>query len=156
MGIVNTDLCQHVKVGAYPFQLQLCLDEHLGVTDALVTCKECDKPYLLEMLDWRGDERLFRVSLPDADQATQLVRDLTRGSCDITRAGAEVHHMQTTTAASRYLLIIDQDSSPSAPAIVGIAQKPDDQPLPSASWRELECNGQWLDYARSYTEMLNG
>ena len=56
---VNTDLCQHVKVGVYPFQLQLCLDEHLGMTDALVTCTECDKPYLLEMLDWRDNERFF-------------------------------------------------------------------------------------------------
>ena len=145
-----------MKVGAYPFQLQLCLDEHLGMTDALVTCRDCERPYLLEMLDWRDNERLFRVSLPHADRATQLVRDLTRGSCDISRAGAEIHHMQTTLPDSMYLIIIDQNYSPSGPAISGIAPKPADRPLPSASWRELDCDGQWLDYARSYTEMLKG
>lgn len=156
MALVNTDLCQHVKVGAYPFRLQLCLDEHLGLTDGLVTCRDCNKAYLLEMLDWRGDERLFRVSLPDAEGATQLVRDLTRGSCDISRAFAEIHHMQTSIPASRYLIIIDQNFSLSGPTIVGIAPKPADRPLPTTSWRELDCNGQWLDYARSYVEMLNG
>ncbi len=153
---MNTDLCQHVKVGAYPFELQLSLDEHLGMTDALVTCAECDRPYLLELLDWRGDERLFRISLPDADRVTQLVHDLSRGSCDISRAGAEVHHLQTTTPACEYLLIVNEHFSPIGPTIVGIAAKPDDRPLPAASWRELDCDGQWLDYARSNTEMLNG
>ncbi|MCZ6642398.1 MAG: hypothetical protein O7F71_12540 [Gammaproteobacteria bacterium] len=153
---MNTDLCQHLKVGTYPFQLQLTLDEHLGFTDALVTCRDCDKAYLLEMLDWRGAERLFRVSLPDPERATQLVRDLTRGSCDITRAGSEIHHMQTTLPDSMYLIIIDQNYSPSGPAISGIAPKPADRPLPSASWRELICDGEWLDYTRSYPQMLNG
>ena len=54
------------------------------------------------------------------------------------------------------MLIVDENFSPRGPAIVVIAQKPDDRSLPSVSWRELDCNGQWLDYARSYTDMLNG
>ncbi|MCZ6616754.1 MAG: hypothetical protein O7E57_01375 [Gammaproteobacteria bacterium] len=153
---MNTDLCEHLKVGAYPFRLQLSLDEHLGMTDALLTCRECDRPYLLEMLDWRGEERLFRVYLPNAVRVIQLIRDLSRGSCDISRAGAEVHHLRTTIPPCRHLLIVDQNFSTGGPAIVGITTKPDDRTLPSASWRELSCDGQWLDYARSNMEMLNG
>jgi hypothetical protein len=146
------DLCAHVRPGDWPFQVALTLDEQLGITDALVSCRECGQPYLVEMLDWKDDHRVLRVSVLEPARATRVVRDLTRGSCDIRRAGAEIHHLQTQSTFSRWLLLIRA----SRLGIEAVVPKPLDRPLPGGSWRELPCDGSWVDYARSYTSMTNG
>lgn len=139
------DICEHVRTGSWPFQTELVLDEHLGVTDALMLCRDCGRAYLLEMLDWRGSERVMRLAPQDAERARRLVRDLTRGSCDVNRAGAQVQHMRTATPFSRRLLLVDTKG----PVIDAIATVPPDLKIPGASWRELPCDGSWVDYARN-------
>jgi hypothetical protein len=148
----NVALCDHVKPGSWPFAVELTLDEHLGPTDALVTCRDCGQSYLLEMLDWRGDQRVMRVSVLDAAAAARVIRDLTRGSCDIRRAGAEIHHLQTQSVFSPWLLLIDARRG----VIDGVVPLSPDTRLPGASWRELPCDGRWVDYARSKTSITNG
>jgi len=146
------DLCSHVRPGDWPFEVALTLDEQLGITDALVACRMCGRPYLIEMLDWQGDHRVMRVSVLEPSRAAGVLRDLTRGSCDVSRAGAEVHHLQTQSAFSPWLLLIRA----SRMTIEAVVPTPVDRPLPGASWRKLPCDGSWVGYARSYTSMANG
>jgi hypothetical protein len=146
------ELCEHLRPGVWPFHIALTLDEHLGVTDALVTCRHCARPYLIEMLDWSGDRRVMRVSILDPAEAAGVIRDLTRGSCDIRRAGAEVHHLQTRSAFSRWLLMINV----TIPVIEAVVPVEANAKLPGAGWRELPCDGSWVDYARSKTSITNG
>ena len=149
--MTRADLCEHVRPGQWPFQVELVLDEHLGPTDALMHCRHCGRAYLLEMLDWRASWRVMRIAAVDAAQAGRLVRDLTRGSCDIHRAGAEVQHLRTLAPFSRRLLLLDTGG----PVIEALATLPADVRIPGASWRELPCDGRWVDYVRSNTETVN-
>ncbi len=135
--------CDHLTAGAYPLEIDLTLDEHLGFTDALTHCRDCGQPYLLELLDWRDGLRLFRMSMPSPAHAQQLVHNLTRGSCDLRRAGAEVQNLQTASPFQRKLLLIDT----AVPAIRGLVDA-GTLPLPTASWRKLPCDGTWFDQLR--------
>ncbi|HEX7037378.1 MAG TPA: hypothetical protein VF210_16525 [Pseudomonadales bacterium] len=139
--MAGTDLCEHVRVGRWPFQAELVLDEHLGITDALMRCRDCGRFYLLEMLDWRDRHRVMRVAPMDDAAAERLIRDLTRGSCDVNRAGAEVQYVRTATPFTRVLLLIDT----TGPRIEAVGEPPGDRRIPGASWRELPCDGSWVD-----------
>jgi hypothetical protein len=63
-----------------------------------------------------------------------------------------VHHLRTSTTFSRWLLVVDT----AGPRVSAVAAVPAPVRLPGASWRELPCDGSWVDYARSKTEMVNG
>ncbi|MDH3643282.1 MAG: hypothetical protein OES38_14365 [Gammaproteobacteria bacterium] len=157
----NSDLCEHIAAGDYPFRVELVMDDHLGLTDGVVSCRHCQRAYLLEMLDWANAWRVFRISALGEDQARRLIRDLTRGSCDVQRAGAEVQHMKTATSFAPWLLLVDTGAAQIrrvAPLASGIR-------LPGQSWRELACDGSWVEHARTYqgdesgrssTEIENG
>jgi hypothetical protein len=140
----SSDICAHLIAGAYPFQVDLVLDDHLGFTDAVVRCRHCQRAYLLEMLDWANHDRLFRICVLNGDHAQRLIRDLTRGSCDVQRAGAEVQQMKTVSPFSAWLILVDTV----APLISAVAPLPAGRDLPGASWRELPCDGTWVNYAR--------
>jgi hypothetical protein len=147
----NRALCEHVQPGTWPFLVRLALDEHLGFTDALVACRHCGATYLLEMLDWLDQDRVMRVSLPPADRTDSVIHDIERGSCDLTRAGREIHHLRTSTPLCRLLLLVDWRG----PTITAIVDAPSQERLPGVSWRELPCDGSWVRYARSNTEIVN-
>jgi len=133
-------LCDHVQPGGWPFEVELVIDDQLGFTDALVACRTCGEPYLLEMLDWRGRQRLLRVSTVDSKRVAGLLRNLGRGSCDLKRAGAEVQHLQAGATFSPWLLLIDA----TAMRIEALVPVPEDEKLPTASWRALPCDGAWI------------
>jgi len=143
-------LCPHIQPGQWPFRPLLTIDEHLGFTDALVECRECGAIYLLEMLDWLGQERVMRISVIPRERAQGVIRDLSRGSCDLSRAGHEVHHMQTSNPLSPWLLLVDWRG----PQISALVAAPTNAQLPGASWRDLPCDGEWVRYARSKTEIV--
>lgn len=142
MSTDTMDLCRHVTPGGWPFQAELVLDEHLGITDALMRCRDCGRFYLLEMLDWRDQHRVMRTAAMDAAHAERLIRDLTRGSCDVNRAGAELQHARSVTPIGRTLLLVNLGG----PVIDAVAVVPEERPIPGASWRELPCDGAWIDY----------
>jgi hypothetical protein len=98
---VITEPCEHLEAGAWPLRVELVLDDSMGFTDALVRCRVCDRAYLLEMLDADAGTRLMRVAPVDPDVAAGTLHDLGRGSCDLTRAGAQVHQLQTASVFSR-------------------------------------------------------
>lgn len=141
--------CAHLRPGTWPLHWDLVLDDQLGPTDGLASCRSCGTVYLLEMLDWRGAERLMRMAVLERALATRLLRDLDRGSCDAGRAAAELAHVRSLAVAVPQLLLVDT----AIPAIVAAVPTPADRPLPTESWRDLDCDGGWIDYARSYAEM---
>lgn len=145
-------LCEHVRPGSWPFHVRLVLDEHLGFTDALVACRHCATSYLLEMLDWLDNDRVMRISAPAADRTEGVIHDIRRGSCDLSRAGQEVHHLRTSTPLCPILLLVDWR----VPSIAAVAEVRDGDRLPGASWRDLPCDGRWVRYARSKTDMVKG
>jgi len=146
------DPCAHLRAGAWPLAIRLVLDDHLGPTDYLASCTGCGRTYLLEMLDWRDPLRLLRLAVLPADHAAGLIRDLERGSCDLGRAGAEIEHARSIAAVLPWLLLVDVRG----PQIEAVVPAPPDRRVPGAGWRELPCDGSWVDYARSYVEMENG
>lgn len=133
-------LCDHVQPDTWPFEVELVIDEQVGFTDALVACRTCGAPYLLEMLDWRGRQRLMRISTIDSARVAELLHNLGRGSCDLKRAGAEVQQLQTSATFAPWLLLIDA----TAMRIDSILPVPEGRRLPAASWRELPCDGSWF------------
>jgi len=135
--------CDHLKPDTYPLQLDLLIDAELTFTDALLSCRVCHQPYLLELLDRRGSDALFRLSMPDAEQCRQLLRDLNRGSCDLQRAHSELSSLQSMSPYLPYLLLLDC----SEPKILQLLELPDIR-LPGGSWRQLPCDGQWFDQLR--------
>jgi len=145
-------LCEHLRPGAWPLTIRLVLDDHLGPTDYLASCTECGRTYLLEMLDWRDPLRLLRLAVLDAEHAARLIHDLERGSCDAGRAGAEIEHARSTAAVLPWLLLVDIRG----PGIEAVVPAPADRSVSGAGWRELACDGSWVDYAGSYVEMEKG
>ena len=132
-------ICPHIKAGPYPFATVLVLDDHLGPTDWLVRCTSCDRAYLLEMLDWHGPQRLYRLRVPAAEAVAGLVKDLERGSCDLSRAGAEAQHFSLTSERLPDLVLIDLRAG----TVVELIDVKGLQ-IPGASWRELPCDGGWI------------
>jgi len=139
------DLCEHVLPGAWPFQVELVLDEHLGPADVLMRCRACGRFYLLEMLDLQGPARVMRVAVLETADAESLIRDLARGSCDVNRAGAEVQHLRTRAPLLPRLILVDTGG----PTVTAVVDVPADVRVPGRSWRELPCDGSWVDYVQS-------
>jgi hypothetical protein len=136
-------VCEHLRAGRYPLSIDCVFDDNLGFTDCLAHCRECQASYLLEMIDWRGNLRLFRLSRPDPGQSARLLRDLDRGSCDLERARAESDQFRLANAEVAALLLIDM----SIPRIAALL--PPEETMPRSCWRELPCDGSWLDRIRS-------
>lgn len=137
-------LCEHIAPGPVPYRVTLVLDDHLGPTDALAQCARCEQAYLLELLDWQGDRRLFRVAAPDEAATALLLRDLRRGSCDINRAGEEVR--QFTLASERLPVLWLVNTS--ARVLEDVIDTRDLGELPTGGWRELPCDGRWIERAQ--------
>lgn len=133
-------ICPHLVPGPYPFESALVLDDHLGPTDWLVRCRSCEMAYLFEMLDWDGARRLYRLRLPEPRAMEHLLKDLHRGSCDLTRARDQAYHFSLTSARLALLALLDL----AAGELVELLQAPDGAEIPGASWRELPCDGSWI------------
>ncbi len=91
----SESLCRHVAEsapGARPFAVDLVLEERGGLTEALVHCRRCDAAYLITAIAERGPRlthRTFAIASVPRGVAAAFRRDIERGSCDVSRAGAE-------------------------------------------------------------------
>lgn len=133
-------LCGHFRAGSCPWETVLVVDDHLGPTELLVRCRTCGREYLLEMLDWQGDLRLFRVRAPSPDAVALLTRDLNRGSCDLRRAGEEVRHFALTSDRLPALVLFNTRTS----TVTDVIELDQPRSVPGAGWRELPCDGSWI------------
>ncbi|MGE0624959.1 MAG: hypothetical protein AB7I04_13850 [Pseudomonadales bacterium] len=130
-------LCPHIRPGPCPWETELVIDDHLGPTESLIACRTCGRAYLLEMLDWSGSLRLFRVRAPEGAAIALLTRDLNRGSCDLGRAREEVRHVSLASDRVAELLLYDTQAASLVERIALI----DPGDVPWAGWRELACDG---------------
>jgi len=97
----------------YPFTVQMTLDAHLGMTDAVVRCTACGQLQLLEMVEWPADQaqvRRFRVSLVDAAAWQRFFHDSQRAYCDLERMQAELHALRTHAILTTWYVTLDIDS----------------------------------------------
>lgn len=134
-------LCAHLVAGPCPWETELVIDDHLGPTECLVGCRVCGRPFLLEMLDWAGSRRLFRVRAPSPAAVAGLTRDLNRGSCDLGRAREEIRHVSLSSDRVPALLLYDTKTATLlARVTLGGAGE-----VPWAGWRELPCDGRWIE-----------
>lgn len=135
--------CKHLAPGEWPFQIDLVVDAELSFIDALAHCASCGETYLLELLDRRDDHTLFRVSMPGQSASADLLHSLSRGSCDLNRAGAEVQSLKSLEPYLPTLLLLDQQK----PEIVALIDA-DESRLPATPARQLPCDGTWFERLR--------
>jgi hypothetical protein len=135
--------CDHLRAGTWPFKVELVIDQALYFTEALVSCVQCGERYLLELLDERGRQGLFRISMPGRKESDALLHDLSRGSCDVNRATAEVASVRSASPLLPTLLLID----PQGPRILALVDSAG-RKLPSGSARSLPRDGSWFDQLR--------
>lgn len=108
-------ICEHLAAaqpGQTPFVIDIELDDAGGMTDAVVRCSACGASYLIELLSWRGSKlrlRTFRVSTICEADAAIYRRDIARGSCDLSRAGAERTALEQQTKLTSCIVELDVD-----------------------------------------------
>ncbi len=130
--------CTHLldaAPGPLPFSIEIVLDGQSGFTDAIARCRTCAQAYLIEMLAWTGrgfERRTFRTSLLDDAVVARYAHDRQRSSCDLTRAAAEWHAVQTQGRLTNLQIVVDVD----AMALIAATQLPFDTDIPMAHWRE--------------------
>ena len=107
--------------------------------DAVASCRTCGQTYLLELLDVRGSERLYRLSISSPELTAQLMTDLNRGSCDLQRAQAQFEEFSRQSEPTGKLLWIDSQSS-TIREVIATAQD-----LPAQGWQSLPCDGGWFE-----------
>jgi len=112
-----------------------------GAIDAVVRCHACGGHALLRMLDWAPPAFTARVyslaALREADVALFL-RNLARGSCQVSRASAELDALVASAGVCERLVALDVASErvlASAPLPRGVSGEPAEFPtrLPRAS-----------------------
>lgn len=139
--MADNEPCSHLKsahLAGGQLEVVLSLDDYLGIAEALVRCPACHQHYLIELLDIKETRRAFRLTAIDPAIADQLVRDLTRGSCDAQRAATEVQTVKTLHAQSTFWLVAGNGS------FTDLELNNANAPLPTCTWRELPLDGRWL------------
>ncbi len=134
--MAGNEPCPHLAGGQ--LDVVLALDDYLGLSEAVMRCPRCGRHYLIELLDIRDNRRAFRLSPLDEHIAKQLVRDLTRGSCDVQRSIALVQAVRAQHPQSSFWLITRNGS------FADLALIHADRPLPTVHWRDLPIDGGWL------------
>lgn len=116
----------------YPFDVEFVIDAYMGITDAVVRCRRCDRLYLLALVDWAGakiEQRLFRVSNVDPAAYARFAHDMSRDYCDLERKSAELHSLSTSCTPTGQLLVLDIHAN------TVVELRPAPAGVPTASWR---------------------
>jgi hypothetical protein len=130
--------CDHLKADTWPLTIEHTFTMLVVFADALARCRSCGQNYLLELLDVRGHERLYRLSCSDAELSHGLITDLNRGSCDLQRAQAQFDEFSRQSLATEALLWTDSRAS----SIRGLITT--DLAIPVEHWQALPCDGAWF------------
>lgn len=134
----NNTACAHLTTNTavpHPFDVEMVLDEQVGITDAIIRCRVCRQAYLIEMLDWSGSQRVqrtYRTSLLDDDVIERYARDRNRGSCDVNRAGTEWYAVQNEARLTDLELTLDTRAA----TLVRGRRLPVATDIPMAHWRQ--------------------
>jgi ribosomal protein S18 acetylase RimI-like enzyme len=106
-------LCPHFsRLSAYDFQpdsVHTFLHQD-GVIDAIVQCGECRAYALMRMLDWAPPEyalRVYGLSALGSEDCAIYLRNVARGSCQVSRASAELEALVAAAGPMQELLAVD-------------------------------------------------
>ena len=132
--IYQNQLCEHVLEPAST-SIDLVLDGYLQPCDALMSCKLCDVRLLLELCDIDQPEWCYRLSLIGKDLYQSTLRSLGKGSCDLHRAQNELLSLHQQAIPLCQLLVRKDGLNHQLLTI------PQDESIPSSSWRDLPCDG---------------
>ena len=122
------------------------LDAYLHTTDAYAKCALCDAHYLVEMIDLKGIDAVFRIARLPADYVAKTVHSLHRGSCDINRARSETFALRKSAETLPLLLTMHHGEFISTIPVAECTE------IPQASWRDLPCDGSWLEYVNARSD----
>ena len=132
-------ICPHLA--QHPdLDVLLVTDATVTLADAFVQCRICRQHYLIELIDMQGQTSAFRISALPADAAASTLRSLTRGSCDVNRANAELTHISQVAEQLPGVLI--RDESDTAQTLWSYLANTGQVQIPNKNWRNLPCNGQ--------------
>ena len=102
------EIIRHWAPGPAPFEVVQMIDFENGLTDAVVRAD--GSLLVLEMLAWGGprfQHRVFRTSALPEDAFAVHQRNARSASCDLTRAGRELHALLTNATLLRSLVLLD-------------------------------------------------
>ena len=92
---------------------------------------------MLELIDLAGTARAYRVAEVEPDYARAMVRTLTRGTCDINRAQAEVQNLESQSTLLGVTISMNGDEVTGSRRL-GTGE------IPREHWRSLPCDGTWV------------
>ena len=95
-------ICPHLQHA--DLEVLLVLNQQIFLTAGIVRCKRCYQHYLVELAYTEGQRQLLRVSVLDSDIAQHTLTSLQKGSCDVSRAGAETLHLRNSAQLTEVLL----------------------------------------------------
>ncbi len=134
----DASVCTHVasaSPGTRPFSTVIVMDDVGGIADGVVRCTQCNRPYLLELLDWSGAarvERRYRTSVVDERILEKYLHNLARGSCDVKRAPAERQSFESRAKLTRTIVKLDARDL----RVLDVETVSADADIPMSSWRE--------------------
>lgn len=107
------DLCPHLaRLSAYAFQPEV-VHAFLfqdGVIDAIVQCPDCQSYALMRLVDWAPPEyalRIYALSALQRDDCALYLRNVARGSCQVSRASAELEALVAAAGPVQELFAVD-------------------------------------------------
>ncbi len=127
-------ICDHLLLEGAT-RIDLVVDAYLQPCDALMSCRRCSARYLIELCDIDGDNWCYRLALIEPEAYAKTLHSLGRGSCDLQRGQAEMFNLRHHATPLNQLLL---RSGGINAALVTV---PDLISIPTASWRELPCDG---------------
>ena len=90
--------------------------------------------YKFELLDIHAAIWLYRAYLVPGELYTQTLVSLNKGSCDLNRAGAELHHLDSQSSLLDWLLVAKQGAFSDVVSV-------DPRQVPKTPWSQLDLNG---------------
>jgi hypothetical protein len=129
-------LCTH-QVGSPP-PLRIEPDEILlfdeGPVEGIARCDRCEAPSWIELIDCSPDRalRVFALAGLRAEDVAVYLRNAQKGSCDLTRRGAEAEAL--VASAGPFERLVAWHVSSARP--VAAAGLPVPAGLPAGAWRE--------------------
>jgi hypothetical protein len=118
------------------------VDAHLTLADAFMECRVCGAHYLIELIDIAQGINAYRVAWLPAAAVAATLRSLSKGSCDVNRASAELAHAGNTAQPLGGVLL--RDETPGADTLWSYIRQVGNLPIPTASWRHLPCDGKTI------------
>ena len=106
-------LCAHfagLAAGNAPPEIAHAFLFQDGPIDAIARCRTCGSHALLRLLDWAPPSfalRVYSLAGLRAEDAALYLRNLERGSCQVSRASAELDALIAAAGPSTRLLALD-------------------------------------------------